>query len=169
MLGSGVKSWLTPELGNTDSPGLPWVPRCPDQARYLIWHAHRCGFQGATAGVPFLAWVLGRSRQSPSQGHRPGSHQKTERAEPRPASPQPRSPQAWLLNLFDLSAASGNCSPLGPSSQKFCAKDPGATFTECQGHEFIEIIVCVCVCVCVCVASSIRLSSRNFSPWELPV
>lgn len=53
-LGSGVRSWLTPELGNTDSPGLPWVPCRPDQGRYLIWHSLGwCGFQGATAGVPF--------------------------------------------------------------------------------------------------------------------
>lgn len=35
-----------PKMQSTDSSGLPWVPRCPNKAWYLIWHSQDLCLQG---------------------------------------------------------------------------------------------------------------------------
>ena len=78
-LGVGGEELADPRAQPTDSPGLPWAPCCPDQAQYLIWHSQQLCFQGAIAGIPFLARIPGRSSHSPSQGPTVGLvlHQET--------------------------------------------------------------------------------------------
>lgn len=41
-----------PKVQSTDSPGLPWVPRCPSKAWYLIWHSQELCFQGRLQESP---------------------------------------------------------------------------------------------------------------------
>lgn len=57
-----------PKVQSTDSPGLPWVPRCPNKAWYLIWHSQELCFQGRLQEFPCQVEDPGRSRQSPSVG-----------------------------------------------------------------------------------------------------
>lgn len=156
-LGAGGEQLADPRARHADSPGLLWVPHCSARAQYLIWHSQELCFQGASAGIPFLAEVPGGAGKAP-HGAAPDLVSPPEKSRPQPGLPE-TSP-----HFFELSPVSGSCSTRAPPSSGRLVQRTQMPCSYNAKALFLEVMS-----VWVYAVLSFRLTERDAFPWKLPV